>query len=104
MVYEPQRTHLSIYGTIDTARTANAAQSRYSPIPTDTSIPSGTEDPFRRNSMVLTASTFLMMTVHRAAPTKSRIDPAMAIVDETRNPTVCLIKPLQKARGSAIAR
>lgn len=35
------------------------------------------------------------MTVHRAAPTNSRIDPAMAIVDETRKPTVCLIIPLK---------
>ena len=91
-----------MYGTIDIARTANEAQSRYSPIPTDTLMPSGTEDPLRETSMILMASAFLIMTVHKAAPTKSKIDPAMAIVDEMRNPTVCLIKPLRKACTSMV--
>lgn len=83
-----------MYGITETASEANAAHVKYKPVPTDTEMPSGTEDPCKVTCMVLTASAFLIMTVHRAAPTRSRILPRIARLDERRNVTVCLATPL----------
>lgn len=95
---EAQRTsetYVSIYGTIDTAKQANAAQVKNSPGPADTII-IGMADPLKVTVLPLTASVFLIITVHRAAPTKSRKLPRIARVEEMKNATVCFITPLTK--------
>jgi hypothetical protein len=92
------KTHLSIYGTIDTARHANAAQVRYNPEPTVTVMPNGTFNEFWVTVMPLTSSAFFIITVHRAAPTKSRKLPKT----ETKNATVCFTTPLIKDFGELL--
>jgi hypothetical protein len=86
---------------MDTARHANAAQVRYNPGPTDTVMPIGTMAPSWDTVMELTASVFFIITVHRAAPTKSRKLPRTESVDEIRNATVCFRTPLSKDFRSA---
>jgi hypothetical protein len=96
------KTHLSIYGTIDTARHANAAQVRYNPEPTVTVMPNGTFNEFWVTVMPLTSSAFFIITVHRAAPTKSRKLPKTESDDETKNATVCFTTPLIEDFGELL--
>lgn len=59
-------------------------------------MPIGTADPFRLIVMELTASAFFTITVHRAAPTRSRKLPKTERDDEIRKATVCFKTPLIK--------
>ena len=91
-----QETYLSIYGTIDTARQANAAHVRYNPGPTDTVMPNGTVDELWLTAIELAASVFFIITVHSAAPTNKRKLPRTERDDDTRKATVCFKIPLTK--------
>lgn len=88
-------TYLTIYGTIDMRRQANAAQVRYKPLPTETTIPIGVGFPANPMTISLTDSAFLMMTVHIAAPMRINKLPIMAKVVEAKNVKLFFAIPLE---------
>lgn len=94
------KTHLTIYGTMETAKQANAAQLRYTPDPTETMMPIGTGlagDPMR---ISLSDSDFLMSTVQMLAPMRMKRLPTMAKAVETKNVRLFLRIPLKANTGT----
>ena len=87
-------TYLSIYGTMDIVRQAKATQVMYSPGPADVIMPKGIRSPPRGMDALFSDAALLMITVHNAAPTRSRKLPRTERDDESRNATVCLKTPL----------
>jgi len=80
---------------MDTAKHANAAHVKNNPGPADTII-IGMADWPKVTVLSLTASVFFIITVHKAAPTRSRKLPRTARDEEIKKATVCLITPLTK--------
>jgi hypothetical protein len=89
-----------MYGTVETSRAANDAQTRYKPGPGETVNPSGTVLLVATSvsSKLLIDSAFLRAAVQMAAPMSRKRLLRMANVVEARKVTVCLATPLREGR------